>query len=323
MTGNKIITACIVCTVIILFLVIGCHEQQKAVDLYIEAVMLKELGEDEMAIEKLNRALQLEQNLPLAYSLQGEIYRDINDYEKSAASYEKATQLDPWSFKDFFQLGQLYQVMGKLPQATKAFGRACELKPEDIDAHIAAARCYLQVKDYDQALMYGRHAEQIDPNTLQVQKLLAEIYQARKKYKRAIRHYTRALRIDSSDTGIVISLAICYIKAGDYSSAVPLLMFVSQDRPDSSIAYQYLGYCYWKLGEPEKAIEAYNNAIKIDKRDWQAHRGLGVAYMTKALKNKDETLKAKALQHWRRSLAIQPHQSQRETLLKLIAKYSR
>ena len=73
----------------------------------------------------------------------------------------------------------------------------------------------------------------------------------------------------------------------------------------------------------DKATESYGRAIEINDKDWQAFRGLGVAYMLRGITNRDEALKAKAIQQWRLSLEINPNQPRRERLLKLIRKYSK
>jgi tetratricopeptide (TPR) repeat protein len=73
-----------------------------------------------------------------------------------------------------------------------------------------------------------------------------------------------------------------------------------------------------------KAIENYTRAIDVDDEDWDAHRGLGVAYIIDG-KNADgsidDFLKDMAIEHWRRSLQINPDQPRADRLRKLIAKY--
>ena len=58
--------------------------------------------------------------------------------------------------------------------------------------------------------------------------------------------------------------------------------------------------------------------------DWDAHRGLGVAYIIEA-KSSDEGInqdvKEKAIFHWRTSLQINPDQPRADRLRKLIAQY--
>jgi tetratricopeptide (TPR) repeat protein len=314
-----------------------------------------------MAVEKLNSAVQLNKRFSLAYSLLGEIYQEMEDYEKSAASYENAARLNPWSFKDYFNLGRVYQIMEKFTQAIKAYATACELKPDHLEAHVGAAKSYYEIGDYDSALVYGERAGQIDPNISEIQKILGDIYESRKDHNRAIRKdhnraicsYKRALEVDSKNPEIMVSLAVAYLRANRDKSAKELLTSVIQIQPDNNTAYQYLGYCYLRLNAQAiasykstletdssntelltslkedadkalgEAIESYNRAIEINDKDWEAYRGLGVAYAIMATNNKDETLKAEAVRQWRLSLDIKPDQRNRERLLKLIRAYSK
>ena len=356
-TGKDVLNAArymlIVClTNVTLLFSAGCSGEQQAVELYVDAVMLKELDEDEKAVEKLNSAVRLNKRFSLAYSLLGEIYQGIKDYEKSAVSYEQATKLNPWSFKDFFNLGRVYQTLKKFAQAVKAYSKACALKPDHLDAHINTAKCYYEIKDYDNALRYGERAEQIDPNASEIQEIFGAIYESQKDYDQAIRSYKRALEMDSNNSAVMTSLAVAYLKTNCNEPAKELLETVIQIQPKNNTAYQCLGYCYLRLYDQavksykaapaadgndlevrasaaeclEKSIESYSRAIEINDKDWQAHRGLGVAYALRG-KNEDgttdETLKLKAIEQWRLSLDIRPDQPHHKRLLKLIRRYSK
>jgi len=346
---------CICLTSIVLLIATGCASKPKAVDLYVDAVMLKGFDENEKAVEKLNSAVELNKDFSLAYSLLGEIYQEIKDYEKSATAYENATKLNQWSFKDYFNLGRVYQIMKKFALAVKAYTIACELKPEHLAANVNAAKCYYEIEDYNNALVYGGRAEQIDPNASEVQSLLGDIYESQKNYGRAVCSYKRAMEKNSKNVSVMTSLAVTYLKTDRNSSAEELLNSVIQIDPNNNTAYKYLGYCHLMFYEQTtkeyknvpsqdsnslaasrlfydmksavgQSIESYSRAIEIDDKDWDAHRGLGVAYMLKA-KNKDgttdELMKQKAVRQWQLSLQIKPDQPRHERLLKLIQVYSK
>lgn len=300
----------------------ACRQRQQAIDLYLDAVMLRELGENEMAIERLEAAVRANRCFPSAYSMLGEVYRKTKDYQKSAAFYERAAELNPWSFKDHLNLGQVYENLEKFGSAAKAFGRACDIKPDHLEAHINAARCYCEVKNYGKALAYAERAEQLDERISQVHVVLGDIYKSQRDYDRAIVSYKRALDIDSENPNVMVALAVAYLKTHRYNSGAELLTLVTQAQPDNGAAYRSLGYCCLKLADPDKAIECYSRAVELDYKDWHAHRGLGVAYMVKALSSRDEPLRSKAIQQWRLSLHIEPNQPRRETLLRFIRDYS-
>jgi tetratricopeptide (TPR) repeat protein len=310
----------------------GCGRQQQkdqAVGLYVDAVMLRELDRNRLAIEKLNSAVKADNRFWPAYSLLGDIYKDLMEYPQSAASYEKATELNPLSFKDYFNLGRVYQFMKKFTLAVQAYVKACELPPErsaaDLypKAHLYAAESLYELKDYNKALVYGQRASELDPNVSEVQALLGNIYDSQRDYEQAIRSYKRALEIDSNNVEVMSTLAMAYLKKEQYEPAIELLMEIVRRRPANNVAYQHLGYCYLRLNEVDAATENYQRAIMIDDQDWQAIRGLGVAYMLKGLSSGDEGLKAKAVEQWRLSLAIRPNQARSNELIKLIQKYSK
>ena len=151
----------------------GCSEQEqkvagqsdidKAVSLYVDAVVHQEAREWELAIQKLLEAIEITPQFSLAYSLQGDIYQQISEFEKSAEAYENAIQIDPWSFNDYFNLGKVCRIMEKFVRSVRAFVRACELGPDHFEAHLYAAEVFLTLKEYNEAIAFSRMAEKIDP----------------------------------------------------------------------------------------------------------------------------------------------------------------
>jgi len=316
-------SALITITGFLLLFAAGCASRQQAIELYVDAVQLNELNENDKAVQKLNQAVKVDTRFSLGYSLLGNIYQQEQDYRQAAASYQTATNLNPWSFKDYFSLGQVYQTMKEFTLAVNAYRRAVQLKPDNLAANLNAAKCLYEVNDYNQAIAYGKKAEKIDPNIGELHQLLGNIYDSRRDYEQSIRSYKKALEIDSNNPAIMLSLAVAYLRTNRTEPAKEILTTVTQLQPDNSSAWQYLGYCYLRLDDVNQSIENYRKAIEVNSEDWEAYRGLGVAYMAKALNDKDAVLKARAVELWRQSLSIKPDQPRRDKLVKLIEKYSK
>ncbi len=121
---------------------------------------------------------------------------------------------------------------------------------------------------------------------------------------------------------VMMQLAYAHLKMQRYDLAKDVLTSVIEHQADNSTTHQYLGYCYLKLGELDKAIGSYGRAVELNDADWESHRGLGVVYMLKARGNGDANLAAKAIEHWQRSLEIKPDQKNAQTLAKMIETYS-
>lgn len=340
----------------LLLFMCGCHGRggKSVVDLYVDAVMLNELQKQDQAIDNLDKVVEENENFSLAYSLRGDIYQQMGRYEESAESYRRASELNPWSFHDFFNLGKVYQVMQRFAQAVRAYVRACELQPEHLQAHINTAKCYNEIEQYDNALLYGERAEQINPNVVELQEVLGNIYESKKDHEQAISAYKRALELENDNPRIMTSLAVAYLRTEQTEPAKELLTSAVEVDPQNGRAHRHLAYCYLRLYERraqayreaseaadadrnyinslreisrrmvEMAIDNYNRAIEIDENDWEAHRGLGVAYIIKGKADNgevDQALKEKAILRWRTSLQINPDQPRGDRLRNLIAKY--
>jgi tetratricopeptide (TPR) repeat protein len=299
----------------------GCSPRQPVVDLYVDAVALRELGQQELAVKKLNEVVAADPDFALAYSELGKAYEAIGDHEKALAAFRRAASLDSWSFQDHLSLAQTCERLGRYPEAAAAYARAAELDPKSFQAILGAAKCALAAGDYIKSLAYCELAEQADKPG-EVLPLLARVYEGQKNYSQAIRVYHRLLVLNGNDPNVLLSLGVAYTKAQQYEKAGPVLVSVTQLRPQDGAAFRHLGYCFVKLGNIEQALQMYRRAVDLDASDWEAHRGLGVACMMKAHQTADRRWQAEALEHWRRSLALRPDQPKHERLERLIRENS-
>jgi len=80
-----------------LSLCLGCTPRQPAVDMYLDAVMLRELGQDELAVKKLNAVIAADPDFALAYAELGKAQEKLGNREKALAAFRKAAELDPWA----------------------------------------------------------------------------------------------------------------------------------------------------------------------------------------------------------------------------------
>lgn len=293
-------------------------KRDQAVSMYVDAMMLNDLNDRELALRKLNSALELDPTFAMAYSLKGDILQGMEKYEDSANAYEQATVNDPWSFKDFFNLGKVSQIIKQWARAAKAYVAACRLEPKHYPAHLGAAQCYYELKDYDNSMAYAEKAKILDPNQVDPELLLGDLYEAKQDHLQAINAYRRALELQGNDPSVMIALARVYLQSGRYSSAKELLTDVISMEESNCMAYQYLGFAQLRLKENAEAIDSYRKAVDADENDWMARKGLGVAYMLMAIKEQGseaEKQQALAVEQWTISLQIKPDQPKLRDLI--------
>jgi len=299
-------------------------DESEAVRLYVDAIMLNDIQKWDQAIRTLNDAIKYAPDFSLAHSFKGDIYQVSQRYEQSADAYEQAAQIDPWSFKDFFNLGKVSQIIEQFKRAANAYENACQLEPDHYDAHFGAAKCYYELQDFDAAFDYSQRAKEIAPDLSDPDVLLGDIYEERGDHTAAIDSYRRALEIEGNSPRTMVSLAVAYTKTRRFAAAEELLVSAIALDPSENIAFQYLGFVQLQLHKDDLglAIDSYTKAIELNEKDHVAYKGLGVVYMLKSLNEEKqgnteagEAYKAEALANWDISLQINPDQPELRNLM--------
>ena len=117
-------------------------------------------------------------------------------------------------------------------------------------------------------------------------------------------------------------MAYGYLKMGRFDLAKDTLASVIAAQPNNGTAHQYLGYCHLKSGDLDAAMQSYVTAVDLNGADFEAHRGLGVAFMLKARGDGGPDFAARAVEQWQVSLDINPDQANAPALRKMIEAYT-
>lgn len=85
------------------------------------------------------------------YFKQGEAYQDQGRYDKAAASYEQALDIDDRYAEAHSNLGFCYRKQGDYDRAIRAYQRAIELNPKLAEAHEYIGEAYAEMGKLDLA----------------------------------------------------------------------------------------------------------------------------------------------------------------------------
>jgi tetratricopeptide (TPR) repeat protein len=89
-------------------------------ELYDEAVDLKENGDREAAIERLEQAVGLEPRFAIAHGMLAKLYADIAEADKAIAHAKKVVEIEPDDTFSYTALSVIYQRCGRIPEAEHA-----------------------------------------------------------------------------------------------------------------------------------------------------------------------------------------------------------
>ncbi len=87
--------------------------------------------------------------------------------------------------------------------------------------------------------------------------------------------YENLLKADASNVGLVMNLGLAFEGAGKPREAIAQFQRVRQLDPDFLPAFLATGACWRKLGDPAKALDAFEQALAIEPRSRTRAPGTG------------------------------------------------
>ena len=136
----------------------------------------------------------------------------------------------------------------------------------------------LQAKgDHDGAIKNYSEAIRKNPQLKQAYNNRGNIWLEKSVYDKAIADYTEAIRIDPSYLSALCNRGMARAQSKDLDGAIDDINRAIRLNPKSSRPYNYLGR-FWN-NKPEKAIEAYTQAIRLDPNDYDSYNMRSVLYI--------------------------------------------
>jgi tetratricopeptide (TPR) repeat protein len=208
-----------------------------------------------------------------------------SDYAtKAIDEYKQAIAADPSS--DFLnaQLAELYARTGRIRDAVLEAQDILKRDPNNLLAHKLLGRVYLRSLGDMQSGTQSREVlklaieqyqalAKIEPSNSDNHLLLGRLYILNKDYKGAENEFRTAMNLDPSSEEAVTSLALLYNEEGNNKKAAEVLNAIPEEHRTSKM-FGALGYTYEQQKDYKQAIAAYRQAVKLDRENVDAMRGL-------------------------------------------------
>ncbi len=178
-------------------------------------------GEDEKAVDYLNKALDIDADNVEGYVSLGEIYTSQNEIDKAISCLKKAVSIDPENFLGHKLLGQNYLKQAKYDMAIETLEKTSSMSNNDPLVLYNLSYAYLKKEDYTRASDIAEKIlvlPEIKPDAKAEAYILIGISNIHKEsYDEAIEALNKALEADSSNCDSYQLLAHAYNKAGKVS----------------------------------------------------------------------------------------------------------
>jgi tetratricopeptide (TPR) repeat protein len=244
----------------------------------------KIMPETEIAPEKK----KLEINDARMWNEKGNYFLQAEAYEDAINAYNKAIAVDRSLGWAYTNLGIAYLQLGKYAEAALLLQKSLELLNTDKERAVAwneLGNLYRCLNDYHNAVVSYQKADELDPThdgaldtveylhseptagNEQVWNELGDSFSKAGTYEQASNCYRKVTEIAPNNGWSFYKLASSLVHQTKFDEAIPLYMKSIElftDDKDKADIWNRLGNVYRRLNDYGKAVDAYQNAVKLN-----------------------------------------------------------
>lgn len=176
-------------------------------------------GQSHKALETLDPVINGGLKDAAMLALAGEVYMQLNDYEKAEAFFEKAAALDPKNARMRTGLGLSRLAAGDVDAATADLENATQLDTSRNQADVLLVATHLQRRQFDQALKAAQSLISKQSDSPVGHNLVAAAYLGKRDEKAARVALVKALEIQPTYVPAAANLAQLELQRGDKAAA--------------------------------------------------------------------------------------------------------
>ncbi len=140
-----------------------------------------------------------------------------------------------------------------------------------------------QAEDYVNALKQYRRAAELGYLGPQMYIYMGNLYTKQEKPEEYLKVIQEGRQVYPENTDLIVYELNYYLQNGKFEEAENNLLLAIENEPDNKQLYFSLGVVYDNLGDKEKAVKAYEDAIRVDPEYFDAVYNLGAMYFNQAV----------------------------------------
>jgi tetratricopeptide (TPR) repeat protein len=192
--------------------------------------------------------------------------------------------------------------VGKYEKAVEILTALIESE-NDVRAYQMRGYAYYCLNDFEAAIPDLEFATANDPEADLANYYLAQMYSLMMEYVKAKEYIQKAVALNHENMEYIADYITIEQSLKNYQASIELCNQLLNEIPDSNFAYNARGLAYMSLGDLDRAVQDFAQAIKENSVDFTGFNNLGAAYIRKG----DYEKAYKALQA---SLRLYQHSSE-------------
>jgi adenylate cyclase len=243
----------------------------------------------ERALALIQKAIVLDDSLPVAHSLLSEVYAQQQQYDQALAEGERAIALDPNNANSYLAQGFVLIFMGKPDEILRMTEQAMRLNPRYPPIYLfQLGWAYRQTGRYAEAVTTTKQFLSRSPNYFAGYLLLADSYVQQwisqqdadaQVLEQAVAAVQRALALNDSDPISHMFMGNVYLWRKQYEQAIAEMERAVALGPDRAEGYAGLAQALSRIGRAGEAIGMAEQALRRKPFLVDGHlTNVGIAY---------------------------------------------
>jgi len=253
-------------------------ESPQEIQGYLERARLyKDRGILGSAFEDTRRALMLDSTDSEVHRLMGSLYYLDGQLGQAKYAYENALLFESDDTESMLELAQIYLVLTNHDRAMEQVNRALRVDEQIPRAYLLKGLIYRELGNKELAKSSLQTVTELDPQDAEAFNLLGMTY-AEERDTLALVYYGTSLEVDSMHKEALYNRAYFLQEQGRFDEAIADYKLLLSRHPQTAIAHYNMAYIQLgMLGDMEKAVDEFTEAIRHNPRYYQAYSARAVA----------------------------------------------
>jgi protein O-GlcNAc transferase len=253
-----------------------------------------------IAIERINRAIDLSPNAPLFHTNLGKALQQEGRLAEAVAAHQRALQIDPHYADAYSNLGNTLNRQGKTAEAIACYQQALQLNPNLLEACNNLGNIFNTQGKLEQAIGYYQQALKLNPNLVEAHNNLGNAFKTQGKLEQAIACYQQTLKLNPNYAQTHYNLGNTFHLQSKLAAAVASYQQALKLKPNYAEVYNNLGNTLNLQGKLTEAIASYHQALKLKPNYAEVYSNLGTAFL-------EQGKLKEAIAYFQRAIEIAPH----------------
>jgi len=202
--------------------------------------------------------------IPEVLRLKGLSHLQAGEFSSAKVQFQELAERQPRNIEAWFQLARAQAATGDGNASWVSFGRAIEL---DVDhkyplVWIGKGEIALREKRFEEALGLAQEMQTYFPGNAMAYEIEAAAYRKMGDTRKAILALEKAVRAEGNSQRINL-FAHTLASSGNAPKAVYMLEDWLQNNKEDGVSWSTLGMLRQQMGQDEKALQAYEEALKL------------------------------------------------------------